>query len=98
MNTPPAQSSSPVPENLMDDLHKANEHFHDARVELEKQMDVAEPLHSQRVETASEGVRAAEREIEAVTEQIGKTLRGEDNQEPNPGHPPTNEFNDSADH
>jgi hypothetical protein len=73
---------SPVPDQLMDDLHKANQRFHAARVELEHQMDGSEQSHQERVSAASEGVQAAEREVEAVTEQIGKSLHGKEVQIP----------------
>ncbi|HEY8751826.1 MAG TPA: hypothetical protein VIM11_27845 [Tepidisphaeraceae bacterium] len=77
-NTP--EPAAPVPDQLMDELHKANQKFHEARVELEHQMEGSEDHHQQRVDSASEGLRAAERQVEAVTEQIDKSLHGEDGQ------------------
>lgn len=74
METRPA---GPVPNDLMDQLHKANDHFHQAREQLEAQMNGVEFRHQERVNSASEAVRVAEREVEEVSDRIGQELRSQ---------------------
>ena len=66
-NTP-----APVPEELMDQLHKANDNFRDARKNLESELNGTR--QEGRVRAAADGLRAAEAQVEEVTEQIQKEL------------------------
>ncbi len=71
------KTAGPVPDDLMDKLHKANDRFHQAREQLEAQMNGVEFRHQERVNNASEAVRVAEREVEEVSDRIGQELRSQ---------------------
>jgi len=85
MESDATQPAKPVPEKLIEELHKANEHFHDARKHLETQMEDTDFSHQVRVDAAAEGVRAAEKEVEAISEKIRKELHPSEDQSGNPG-------------
>jgi predicted NodU family carbamoyl transferase len=76
MNSP--KPAGPLPDELMEQLHRANHHFHEARKNLEAQMEGTEYRHQDRVDAAAEGVRAAEREVEEVTDRIAKEMHGDE--------------------
>ena len=59
-----------IPDDLMARFHDANDQFHQARLRLD---GVGEMTEEQRREIAS-ALRSAEREVEAVTEQISQLL------------------------
>ena len=69
-------------DELMDELHRANERFHQSRLEWEHWLAAAEFRHDERVDAAREKLRDAEREVQAVEERIrwamleGRTRRG----------------------
>ena len=71
------KNAGPVSDDLMDQLHKANDRFHRAREQLEAQMKGVEYRHQERVNSASKAVRVAEREVEEVSERIGHELRSQ---------------------
>ena len=72
MDSDSPKGSAQVPKELMDELHKANDAFRDARKNLESELD---GTHQQeRVKTAADQMRAAERDVEQITEQIQKRL------------------------
>ena len=77
METTSNKPAGPVRDELMDQLHKANDHFHQARENLEAQMKGVEYRHQERVNNAAEGIRAAEREVEEISERIGQELRSQ---------------------
>ena len=77
MPTRPTKPAGPVPEELMNQLHEANDHFHRAREHLEAQMEGSEFRHQERVDNAAEKVRSAEREVEDASERIGQELRAQ---------------------
>lgn len=70
------ESSSHVLEELREQLHQATERFHAARQELEHWMDASEYRHQERVNTATEHVRDAEREVERIEQQIKSAISG----------------------
>jgi len=77
METPSTKPAGPVPREMMDMLHKANDHFRQARENLETQMKGLEDRHQERVNSATDGVRAAEQEFEEISEKIGQELRSQ---------------------
>lgn len=74
--------ATPVPDELMDRFHKANEHFHEARQNLEAQMRGIDHRHQQRVNAATDAVLAAEREVEEATDKIEQELHGQNSANP----------------
>ena len=68
------QPNAQVPEELMQQLHHATDHFHDARAELERWMDASEYRHQQRIDAAGERLREAEREVEEIERRISDLL------------------------
>jgi hypothetical protein len=74
MNSNSTSNAETVPDELMKELHGANEHFHRARETLETEMEGAEYRHQERVDAATENVRVAEREVEEVSGKISKQL------------------------
>ena len=69
--------AGPVPEPLMDQLHKAHDRFHRARQSLEAELvDIGERRRA-RVDAAADSLRAAEREVERVTEKIQEELHAQ---------------------
>ena len=87
METPTPEPSGRVPDELIDELHGANQKFHEARVHLEEQMDGTEHRHQERVDAAASDVREAEQKLEAVSDQISQTLHA-DPANPPPTPPP----------
>ena len=69
-----AASDSHLPQELLDQLRRANEHFHQSREEWEKWLEASEFRHEERVEAARQELREAEREVEEVEERIRKAL------------------------
>lgn len=59
-----------IPDDLMARFHEANDQFHQARLRLD---GVSEMSAEEKRDIAS-AVRAAEREVEAVTDQINQVL------------------------
>jgi hypothetical protein len=77
METPPTRaqadaSREKVPDELVNQLHEANEHFHSAKEQLDQAMNDSEFDHQTRVQAGTDRVRDAEREVEEVTEKIHK--------------------------
>jgi len=66
--------NSHVLEDLKEQLHRANAHFHRCREEWEAWMDGSEYRHQERVDAARDRLREAEREVEAIEEKIKMTL------------------------
>jgi hypothetical protein len=60
----------PLPEDLMNRLHEANEHLQQAR----KKLDGADMFGTEESQEAAKALRAAEQEIEDVTRQIDGML------------------------
>ena len=86
MNQQPSHNSGPLPDELMDQFHKANDRFHEARMNLEAQMAGIDHRHNQRVEQAADAVHAAELEVEEITDKISKELHA-DSPGPQPESP-----------
>ena len=72
MDPESTKTPTSVPEELMDQLHKANDTFRDARKNLESELNGTR--QDDRIRTAADSLRAAEREVEEITEQIQKKL------------------------
>lgn len=68
------ESSAGVPEDLINELHRASEHFHESRQHLEEAMDGSNYRHQERVNAAGEELKQAEKKLEEVEEQIKKKL------------------------
>jgi chromosome segregation ATPase len=56
------QTDMHVPEELMEQLHRAAERFHECRQQLEQWMDSSEYRHQERIDAATEQLRQAERQ------------------------------------
>jgi polyhydroxyalkanoate synthesis regulator phasin len=67
-------SGRPIPDDLLDKLRKATDHFHDSKGGLEEALDKPEYEHQQRVDAAGEELRKAERELEDVEKEIKDVL------------------------
>jgi hypothetical protein len=63
-----------VPVELVDGLHQANEHFHEAKQKLEHEMDVPEYRYQERVSKATQEVRKAEAALEQAEEKLHQNL------------------------
>ena len=61
-------------EALMDELHRANERYHQSRLEWEHWLSAPAFRHDERVDAAREKLREAEREVEAVEERIRRAM------------------------
>jgi hypothetical protein len=61
-------------EELMEQLRKANEHFHQSREAWEQSLAAADFDHEERIEAARRELEQAEREVEEVEERIRKTF------------------------
>jgi hypothetical protein len=72
MDSDSTKTPSSVPDELMDQLHKANDTFREARRCLESELNGTR--QQDRIKTAADGLRAAERDVEEITEQIQKKL------------------------
>jgi hypothetical protein len=70
----PKVESQQVPEDLLQRLHDANQHFHAAKENLTKEMDKPEYRHEERVDRAGNEIREAEREVEEITAKISDAL------------------------
>ena len=77
METPSTKPAGPLPDELMQQYHKAVDRFHEARENLEATMAGIDHRHNERVHHAAEGVQAAEREVEEVSDRIGQELRSQ---------------------
>ena len=72
MDPDSTKTPTTVPEELMDQLHKANDTFRDARKSLESELNGTR--QQDRIKTAADALRAAERDVEQITEQIQQKL------------------------
>jgi hypothetical protein len=63
-----------VPDEMLDRLHRATEHFHVSREQLETVLAGSEFRHQERVDAATAELRQAEREIEQVEAEIRSVL------------------------
>ena len=61
-------------EELMEELHRANEHFHRSRLEWEHWLEAPAFRHDERVDAASKKLREAELEVEAIEERIKRAM------------------------
>jgi hypothetical protein len=68
-------------EELVEELHRANERLHARKVEWEKWLEATEYRHQQRIDEARERLREAEREVEELEERIKGALRSEGGRE-----------------
>jgi hypothetical protein len=68
----PSPNSTPhrIPEDLLAQLHAANERFSVARRHVEEAMDDSEYSHQKRVDEKELELRDAERELEEITRKI----------------------------
>ena len=82
MESSPRKPAAPVPDELMDRFHKANERFHEARENMEAQMRGIDHRHQERVNAATDAVLAAEREVEEATDKIEQELHAPDGAPP----------------
>jgi hypothetical protein len=69
-----SQPASRELEELRLQLHEANEHFRQSRLEWEKWLAASEYRHDERIAAAREKLREAEREVEEIEERIAKSL------------------------
>jgi hypothetical protein len=67
-------SANQVPDELLQKLHQATDHFHESKEGLEKAMDKPDYEHQERVDAAGEALRKAERELEDVEKEIREVL------------------------
>jgi hypothetical protein len=63
---PPNPEVKPVPEELLGQLHDANDRFHKDKEQVEAAMDDTEYRHQERINQAEEELRRAEQEVEEV--------------------------------
>ena len=63
-----------VREELLGELHRANERLHASKQEWEKWTASSEYRHQERVDEAMNKVREAEREVERVEERIAEVM------------------------
>lgn len=70
------ENASPknISEELIEKLHEANQHFSEAKEHLENAIDSTEYSHQEMIDKRSEELRAAERNVEEITEKIEKVL------------------------
>jgi hypothetical protein len=71
----PIELPEQVPQELLNKLHDANQHFSEARHHREEAVDSASPETGPR-EKAIDAVNDAEKELEDVTDQIERDLNG----------------------
>jgi hypothetical protein len=64
-----------LPDELLDQLHKANEHFHESKKQLDHAIDGTEYRHQERVNDATNEIRNAEHEAEEVDKKIHEALK-----------------------
>ena len=62
-------------DELRQQLHDANEHYHHARREWETWLDANEFRHEEHVDIAREKLQDAERAVEATEERIDQALQ-----------------------
>ena len=63
-----------IPNELLQQLHAANERFQHSRRELERWMDASEYRHQERVAKAEAKLHDAEREVHAIEDRIKQLL------------------------
>ena len=68
--------SSVTLDELRQQLHQANEHYHHARREWEKWLDSTEYRHDERVDHARAHLQEAEDAVEELEQQITQALDG----------------------
>ena len=61
-------------EDLRQQLHRATDRFHQARLEWEKWLQASEYRHEERVNAARDNLRKAEREVEDLEGKIKQAL------------------------
>jgi len=64
-----------IPDELLQKLHESTERFHQAKKSLEDAMGNSEYQHQQTIDRATDDLRAAEREVEAISMQIHGSLK-----------------------
>jgi hypothetical protein len=69
-------STSTIPEELMQRLHAANQHLHEARMAVEGAMDDSEYRHQQRLDAAEDRMRQVAGEFEQIDQAIKAALQG----------------------
>ena len=75
---PPSSQEAVVPrlsENVLQQLHDANDQLHSARLECEKALNNTEFRHQERVEQAAQRLRDAQQRLEEITAEIDRRLR-----------------------
>jgi hypothetical protein len=79
VSPPPPSSQEAVvprlPENVLQQLHDANNELHHARVEYEKALNNTEFRHQERVEQAAHRLRDREQRLDEITAVIDQRLR-----------------------
>lgn len=77
MESPQKPTSSPqkVPDELVKQLHAANERFHEQKRQLEEKIDESDYDHGVHLGRAAEELKAAEREIEEIEKKIHDAMR-----------------------
>ena len=68
------QSASQIPPELLDQLHRATQHFHECKEQWERVLLGSDYRHEERVAAAQEELRQAEREVEEAEEKISRAL------------------------
>jgi hypothetical protein len=69
-----AGHSDRVPDELLDQLHAANQRLHESREQLEEALDGDEMRHQERVDAAADQLRRAQHDWEEVDRKIHDTL------------------------
>jgi hypothetical protein len=71
---PPPTAAEKVPDKLVDELHGATQKFHDARKDLEAEMETPDFAYQERVDRAANKVREAEQEVEKIEDRIADKI------------------------
>ena len=71
-----SETASLVPHELMQELHRALDHFHERKEAHEKVMGGSEYRHEERLDEAVQQFRQAEADVEAIAERITHLLEG----------------------
>jgi predicted phage gp36 major capsid-like protein len=78
------QGAPHVPDELMNRLHEANQHLHEARLGVERAMEGAEYRHQERLDAAEEHLRQVAGEFEQIDQAIKAALQGKTSAEHSP--------------
>lgn len=73
----PSSSDPKLPNELLDQLHGANERLHSGRQRLEKALESTEDGHQERVHAVSAELRQAQREWDEVDRKIHEAMGAE---------------------